>query len=87
MPNNNPQNGDPIFSITKSDIVIKKDIRAPSEWLPEKADIKVFFNTINKAIPPRVAINAGGQVVINPVKKGEKIPKHMQSKEKIIPLV
>ena len=59
----------------------------PSEKFPEKAEIKVFFKTINNAIPPSDAIKPGGQDEIKPVKKGEKIPKATQSKEKTIPLV
>ena len=46
--------------------------------------MKVFFNTSNRAMPPNVDINAGGQFVIKPVKNGEKIPNIMQSKEKMI---
>ena len=61
-----------------------KAIKAPKEQLPEKATIKVFFKTSSKAIPPNVEINAGGQVVIKPVKKGEKIPNIIHNKEKII---
>jgi hypothetical protein len=83
-PDTKPQNGDPIFKKTKSDIVIKKAIKAPKEQLPEKATIKVFFKTSSKAIPPNVEINAGGQVVIKPVKKGEKIPNIIHNKENII---
>ena len=86
-PPSNPQKGDPILRKTKSDIVIRKDTSAPSEKLPEKAAINVFFKTINNAIPPREAMKPGGQEEMNPVKKGEKIPKVMQSKEKTIPLV
>ena len=46
--------------------------------------MKVFFKTSKRAIPPNVDINAGGHVVIKPVKNGEKIPNTMQSKENII---
>ena len=79
-----PQNGDPIFKKTKSDIVIRKAINAPKEQFPENATMKVFFKTSKRAIPPNVDINAGGHVVIKPVKNGEKIPNTMQSKENII---
>ena len=67
--------------------MIRKDTNAPNEKLPEKAEIKVFFKTINNAIPPRDAIKPGGQDDIKPVKKGEKIPNVIQSKAKTIPLV
>ena len=67
--------------------MIRKDTNAPNEKLPEKAEIKVFFNTINKAIPPSEAIKPGGQDEIKPVKKGENVPKAIQRIANIIPLV
>ena len=86
-PPTSPQKGDPIFRKVKSDMVIRKDTRAPNEKCPEKAEINVFFKTINNAIPPKDAIKPGGQDDMNPVKNGEKIPNAIQSKAKIIPLV